>query len=802
MFKNYLKTAFRNLSRNKSYTAINVFGLGAGIAICLILFLIVQFESSFDNFHKKKDRIYRVLTEFKDPSGDNFSAGVPFPLPAALRNDFPQLDKVSSVYADENTLLTIMDEKNKKPINKFKEEKGVFFTEPPFFDIFDFTWIEGNPQSINEPNTAALTEETAEKYFGSWKNAIGKTIKRNNKKLLKITGILANPPANTDFQFKVVISNKTSNNYNSDDWVTVSSSQECYVLLPQNLSAENFNKLFPAFVKKYRPAERQAATMQVLQSIKEVHYDSAAGNFLGRAISRELIRTLKLIGLFILLIACVNFINLSTAQSVNRAKEVSIRKVLGSNRSQLSVQFLSETALITAGGSVIAVLIVITSLPYMKSVLDLPLSFSITKNPGLLLFIFLTALAVIILAGFYPSLVLSGFNPVTALKSKVNAGSTKGLSLRRGLVVTQFIIAQALIIGTIIIVKQMNYFQNASLGFDKEAMLTIPIPADSLGRSKINYLKTSLLQRPEIRNVSFSFAPPTNPGGWYADFKFNHSPKNTDFAANLKWADEDYLNTYKLQLVAGRNYKKGDTAKEVLVNEELLKELGITNPPEALNKEIDMWDGKIKVLIAGVIKDFHSQSLQEAIPPVIIGNLTDVYRTINIKVKQQNIQQTISSIEKLWTATYPDYVFEYKFLDETIASLYKQEKQLSQLYKIFAGIAIFLSCLGLYGLASFMAVQRIKEVGIRKVLGATVQNVIYLFSREFIILISIAFIIATPIAWYFMHQWLQDFAYRSEISWWIFIIGGAASLFIALITVGFQAIKAAVANPVKSLRTE
>jgi ABC-type antimicrobial peptide transport system permease subunit len=409
---------------------------------------------------------------------------------------------------------------------------------------------------------------------------------------------------------------------------------------------------------------------------------------------------------------------------------------------------------------------------------------------------------VIILAGFYPSIVLSRFNPVTALKSKFNARSIKGISLRRGLVVTQFIIAQALIIGTIIIVKQMNYFQNASLGFDKEAMLTVPFPSDSVGRSKIDFLKTSLLQKAEIQNVSFSFTPPTNPGSWYSDFKFNRSGKNTDFPANLKWADDDYLNTYKLQLIAGRNYKKGDTANEVLVNEELLKKLGITNPQEALDKEIDMWDGQIKAAIVGVIKDFHSQSLQEAIAPVIIGNLRDVYRTINIKVQQQNIPQTIAFIEKLWTSTYPDYVFEYQFLDERIANLYKQEKQLSQLYKIFAGIAIFLSCLGLYGLASFMAVQRIKEVGIRKVLGATVQNVIYLFSKEFIILIAIAFVIASPIAWYFMHQWLQDFAYPIDISWTIFMLGGIVSLLIALITVSSQAIKAALSNPVKSLRTE
>ncbi len=372
--------------------------------------------------------------------------------------------------------------------------------------------------------------------------------------------------------------------------------------MPKNLSPGNLNKLFPAFVKKYRPEERVGTTGQVLQSIKEVHYDSASGNFLGRAISKELIGTIKLIALFILLIACVNFINLSTAQSINRAREVSIRKVLGSNKRQLSFQFLSETTLITLGAVVIAILLVIVSLPFIRSVLDLPLSFSISQNPQIVFFILGITIAVILLSGFYPSLVLSKFNPVTALKSKFNAGRTKGISLRRGLVVMQFVIAQALIIGTFIIVKQMNYFQNASLGYDKEAIITVPIPYDSVSRTKIDALKASLLQRSEIKNVSFSFAPPSNDGNWYSDFKFNNSTKNTEFAANLKWADADYIPTYKLLLVAGRNYVKADTATEVVVNEELVKSLGITNPQDAINKEINMWDGQVKATMVGVIK--------------------------------------------------------------------------------------------------------------------------------------------------------------------------------------------------------
>ncbi len=781
---------------------INVVGLGVGIAICLMIFIIIQFETSFDNFHNKKVRVYRVLTEFRDPSGNSFNAGVPFPLPATLRQDFPQLEKVAAIYADNNTLLSMMDDDQKQLLKKFKEEDGVFFTEPSFFEIFDFEWLYGDPvTALSDPLSIVLTKEIAEKYFGSWKSAVGKTIKRNNKKLLKVTGILATIPLNTDFQFKAIAPYQTFITP-SEDWATVNGNNVCFVLLPENLSPYDINKLFPAFVKKYRPEERVANTGQLLQPLDEIHYDEESGNFQERAISKELISTIKLIAIFILLIACVNFINLATAQSVNRAKEVGIRKVLGSNKAQLGIQFLSETILITIAAVSFAVIMVIISLPFIRSVLDLPLSFSILNDPQLLIFLAGIAVVVIFLSGIYPSIILSGYNPVTALKSKIVAGSTKGVSVRRTLVVIQFVIAQALIIGTIIIVKQMNYFQNASLGYDKEAIITVPIPNDSLGRSEIDALKATLLQRPEIKNVSFSFAPPSNDGNWYSDFKFNNSSKNTEFAANLKWADADYVATYKLPLVAGRNYVKADTATEMLVNEELVKSLGITNPAEAIGKEINMWDGQVKASIVGVIKNFNSQSLQEGMTPIIIGNYKATYGLINLKLQQQNMQQTLAYVEKLWSQTYPNHVYEYQFIDEIIANFYRQEKQLSQLYKIFAVIAIFLSCLGLYGLASFMAVQRIKEVGIRKVLGATVQNVVYLFTKEFIGLIAIAFLIATPLAWYFMNEWLQDFAYRIDISWWIFLVAGLLSLLIALITVSSQAIKAALTNPVKNLRTE
>jgi ABC-type antimicrobial peptide transport system permease subunit len=377
-----------------------------------------------------------------------------------------------------------------------------------------------------------------------------------------------------------------------------------------------------------------------------------------------------------------------------------------------------------------------------------------------------------------------------------------GISLRRALVILQFAIAHILIIGMFIVVSQMNFFRNASLGFDKAAIINLPLPGDSTSKTKIDYVRNQLLANTNITNVSFSFTSPSSESNWNSDFKFNHSPKTTDFSANLKWADAEYFKTFNLQFVAGHPYSAGDTVREFVVNETLLRKLGIRNPQDAIGKEINFWNGGKVANIVGVIKDFNSYSLREPMAPVVLSTWRDVYQTINIKIKPNSEKTVLPYIEKIWTSTYPDYVYNYEFLDQTIKNFYKQEDQLSQLYKIFAGIAIFISCLGIYGLVSFMAVQRTKEVGIRKVLGASARNIIYLLSKEFTILIIIAFVISAPIAYFIMHKWLQNYTYRIPLSASIFILAIISSIVIAWITVAHRAIKAAMANPVRSLRTE
>jgi len=812
MFKNYFKIARRNLVRNKSYAAINITGLAVGIAVCMIIFIIIQFQTSFDNFHEKKDRTYRMLTEFQyEGSGDiNYKTAIPFPMPVGLKTAFPQIEQVAPIFASHDDQLLIVDN-NGNTEKDFKEQHGVFYIAPSFFKIFDFPLLAGSYASLKDPNNVFLTKETAEKYFGDWKTAMGRTIKlqmggymfEHGVDVLKVSGILATIPANTDFQLKVVVSYGTgfTGDYlsKSTDWDGNVGGFGCYILLPPNTSADNFNQQLRAYCRKM---ESPGNGSHFIQPLNAVHYDTRVGNYSNNTISHQLLNVLWLIAAFILLIACVNFVNLSTAQAVNRAKEVGVRKVLGSSKSQLQIQFIVETFLIVTSAVVLASFITMLALHSVGQLLELSLSFNIFTNPAIILFLLAVTIVVTALAGFYPSVVLSRFNPVNALKSKLTS-NTQGISLRRGLVVFQFIIAQALIIGTLIIVKQMDYFMNQPLGFDKDAIINVPFRVDSVRLSKLGYLKNQLLTVNGVQNVSFSSNTPVENGtDLWSIIKYNHAVKQTDFQVITKFADNEYVPTYKLPLIAGRNLLPSDTTKEFLVNESMVKSLGLKNPEDILNKPMTTWHDQIKGTVVGVLKDFNDRSFRNDLAPLLITTDIAMYNQVGIKLATTNMSSTMQSVKKVFDKTFPDFVFEYKFLDDKIASFYKQENQLSALYKIFAAIAIFLSCLGLYGLASFMAVQRIKEVGIRKVLGATAGSIVYLFSKEFIILITIAFTIAAPIAWYYMHQWLQAYAYRINISWWLFAAAGLVAIIIALATISFQAVKAAIANPVKSLRSE
>ena len=797
MILNYCKVAWRNLIRNKSYVLINIAGLSIGIAACLLIFLIIRFETSFDNFHANEKNIYRVSSVFNDEGKIDYSMGNSFPVANGLRIDFPQLKNVASIYSISGNQVTVLDSTQTE--NKKFLEEGLFFAEPQFFKIFNFPWIAGDPATaLSEPNSAALTQKTAEKYFGDWKSALGKTIKVGTKTICKITGIIKDPPANTDFPLQIVVSFISSKNATSTDWVTSLSDLNTYVVLPSGESEAAFNASLNAFAKKHKPAE-YAKDGFILQPLNTIHSDAKFGNYNKHTFSKGLITALTIIGLFLLVIACVNFINLATAQALKRSKEVGVRKVLGSDRKQLIFQFLTETFLISIIALALAVCIAIIFLPMLNQLLEA--SIAMIFNLKLIGFIALLLVAVTILSGFYPAIMLSGFSPITALKNKI-ANHTGSFSLRKALVVLQFTIAQALIIGTLVIVGQMNFFKNAPMGFDKDAVVTVPVPGDSLSRTKLDGLKNDLLQQSGIQNLSYSMYVPAEKGHWETDFKFDNSAKRTSFSADIKLADVDYFKMYKMPFVAGRSYRESDTVNEIVVNETLVHKLGFTNPEDALGKTIAFNDPEWKAPIVGVVKDFHSYSFEDPIQPVISAPRKKSYQVMNIKIEASKTPQVLATIEKFWKTSFPNSVYKYQFLDDKINSYYKEESKLSTLYQIFAGIAIFISCLGLYGLVSFMAEQRKKEVGIRKVLGATVSNIVYLFSKEFAVLMMIAFLIAAPLAYYFMHQWLQNYAYRIDLGLGIFLITIFISIILLLISIGYRAIQAAIANPVKNLRTE
>lgn len=799
MFKTYLKTAIRNLQRNKSNAFINIAGLVVGLAAFLLIFLVIQYENSFDQFHTNKDQLYRVVRIGRNPENREYRPGVPFPVTQALRNDLSQLKNESAIYCDNHVPVMIPAEDGHL-LKKFNEQK-VFCAEPQFFQMFDFSLAAGNMQTaLNDINTVILTKDIAIKYFGDWQNVIGKSIKLYGEQM-KVTGILNNPPVNTDFPLSVVVSYATLLKYSDpNDWGSISDANYCFVQLNKGTSPAQLSNAIDNFTDRHIKPVNPGYTL-ALEPLNEIHFDSRYGNFNGTTFSKDLILGLSIIGLFLLIIACVNFINITTAQAVNRAREVGVRKVLGSNRSQLIFQFLGETGITTLLALIGSIVLVFTCLPFINNLLEIHISFADLFNAEFVSFIVIAFIIVTFLSGFYPALILSGFKSVNVLKSNVLT-NTKGISLRRILVVFQFVIAQALIIGTLVVASQMDYFRNADMGFNKNAIINASFPGDSLSKTKIDFLYNELSKVNGVKNVSFSSFAPSEGGGWYSDLRKENNlhSKEPDMIVSMKPADTSYFRVYNLQLVAGRIYFPSDTMREFVVNETIAKGLGFTDVSKAVGTMINV-SGK-DAPIVGVVKDFHANSLRDKIGNVVLTSLKNAYGLANIQIDMNKSQSVIAALQNTWNKYYPDYVFEYSFIDQSIADYYKQENQLSALYKIFSGIAIFISCLGLYGLISFMAVQRRKEIGIRKVLGAPVRDLVIMLSKEFSILIAIAFLIAAPVAWYFMNQWLQQYSYHIVMGVGFFIVTIICSLIIAWLSVGYTAIKAALANPVKSLRSE
>ncbi len=792
MLRTYFVTAIRNLQRHRAYALMNAAGLTLGMACALAIYLIIRFETSFDAHYPHGDRLFKILTEEGREGERGVTQASPGPLGELLASRFPFVEKQTTILYRWSGLFTIRDGDK---IGKFQEERGVAHVDPVFCEMFDVRFLHGDASSLSRPDALVLTETQAKKFFGTT-DPIGKVVRFDNSADLIVTGVIADFPANTDFQFTSLLSFERLRQSDAwiFDWGGLSSNVQTYILLREGVTASQAEIQWIGVSDELRK-DALDKHRYLLQPVQDIHFSEEAGNNLGRTTSWGTILALSLIGVFLILTACINFVNMATAQAVNRAREVGVRKALGALRRQLVTAFLVETHVLVAASAVVAIGILEVMGVFIARALEIQTDLVVRDVEAAGVVVSLV-LVVSLLAGVYPAFVLSRFLPVTALQGKARSG---GLFLRRSLVVMQFAISQMLMIGTLVVVMQMDFLQDRDMGFVKDGVVVLPLPDNDV--LKQNALKTRLTSHSGVENVSFSYSSAISGNVWTANVGYFTKGHKEQMISALKFADADYADVYGLRFLAGRNLTAGDTIREFLVNESFLKEIGILSPQDAIGQMLQL-QRRGPLPIVGVVADFHATSLHEPIAPVLISTRTDRYQEVSVRLHTVDIGEIMKVMEDEWNAVFPDHVFEATFLDERIASLYEQESRALFLSKIFAGIAIVIGCIGLLGLVSFLVAQKTKEIGIRKVLGATVTDIASMFSREFVVLILIAFAIAAPAAYLTMQSWLDNFAYRISLGAGLFIIVIAGSVGIAGLSVGYRVLRAATANPVESLRYE
>lgn len=803
MYKNYLKVAYRNLIKKKAYSFINISGLALGIACCVLIFMFVRDEMSYDNYHTKGDRIYRLIHGELAADG---STPYPFwvwnnaPVGPALKDDFPEIDKVVQFSGRSDILLTYGD--------KMYQEDGVFFMDSTAFDVFSWKLLKGNPKTaLAAPYSIVLTETTARKYFGN-EDPIGKTLKgsesagRSNAGDYTVTGVMEDVPLNSHFRFNALLSLNTfrkSIPQVFSEWGYVDF--YTYFLVNDKFNEAAFNKKIPAFVARHIKDPNWRYTIKI-EPLKDMYLRTTADRQPGETGSLSNIYVFSIIGVFILVIAMINFMNLATARSLERGKEVGIRKSIGAYRSSLISQFLGESFLIVFLSTMLAFLIVLFALPYMKDFTGKELNIQNFITWQSISIFVLLMFFIGFLSGSYPALVLSGFNPVLILKG-VSGSTGNGATLRKGLVVFQFSLSIALIAGTIIVYHQMNHILDKDLGFDREQMLVLDYNYDNVVNAKSEVLKAELEKNPQVVSVAFSRSVP---GSYYP-----HAGTEIETPdGELKMMGQpifqvglDFVTHFGLHLIAGRAYSReypSDSSKALIINEAAAQQYGYTNPADIVGKKFRQW-GREGVVI-GVVKNFNFTSLHQNIEPLTLPFEAYASRYATVKIKAENISKTIGNIGEVWKSIVPHRPFLYSFLDDDFNRQYKSDFMFRRLFTTFSCLAIFIAYLGLLGLATYTAQLRTKEIGIRKVLGADVKQIVGLLSADFIKLVIIAIVIATPISWYAMNKWLEGFAYRMDIQPWVFILAGCVALFIAAFTISFQSLKSALMNPVASLKSE
>jgi len=791
MFRNYFKTAWNNLGKHRLFTGLNVFGLATGMACSILIFLWVTDELSFDKFNPDVDRIYRVI----DKIGNEETAVVPPSLAYAIKAEIPAIENATRV-ASIQKMITV-------GIKKF-DEKNIYYADSNFLQIFNYPLLQGNTATVlSSPNSVVLTEATAKKYFGSVEAATGKTIYIDNDirgTNLTVTGVLKNIPSNSHLQPDMLIPMELYDKVSNPDGAWNNFDVYTYFLLkdavkPTAVNLNNITRQLNAILKRHNPIQASL----FIQPLADIHLHShylldvpGQGNY-------QYVKIFALAAIFIIIIACINFMNLATAVSGQRAKEVGLRKTVGALRSQLIIQFIAESLLLSFISLLLSVLLVYLLLPLFNELASKRILFNPFK-PGV--FISLVSIAVItgLLSGSYPAFFLSSFNPVKALKGAKLLRSNKSF-LRNGLVVLQFSVSVILIISTLVIYRQLQYIQSRDIGFNKENLLYMKMPEVGDLKNNKDAMRAALAQYPDISNYTFTDQLPANLGSGSL-LTWRDMPPGTQVIAYRLRVDENFVNTFGMQMVAGRFFSKDfeDNDNGYVVNETALKVMKL-NINNAIGKKISISLEDKEMPIIGVVKDFNFKPVQQPVEPLVMKtNFSGGY--VVMRTTPANIQKVIGTLQKSFKNVYGDYPFIYGFINNDLEKLYVTEVRMEKLFNIFSILSIVISCLGLFGLATFATQQRIKEIGIRKVLGASEAGIMALLSKDFIQLVAISFVVAFPVAWWAMTKWLQSFAYRINISWWLFVIAGLAAMIVAFFTISFQTVKAAMTNPVKNLRTE
>jgi putative ABC transport system permease protein len=795
MIKNYIKIAFRNLWRHKSFSLINIIGLAVGMTACFLIFIYVNFELSYDKFNQNFDQVYRLNTDIKSPQEVLHWSSASAPMGPALQQDYPEDVKENARVFQSGFLMVNGDKKF--------QENNLAFTDPALLKIFTFPFIKGNPNTaLSAPFDVVLTESMAKKYFGS-NDIIGKSILMDGKHPLIITGVMKDVPLNSHINFDMLISASTMEKLkmiNMQEWGNFSN--YTYLLLPKGFDAAKLQAKLPSFIYRHITDDQRNHGYNYtlfIEPLKDIYMDTFRGAEVNGSITN--VYAFSIVAIFILLIACINFVNLTTARASERAKEVGIRKVVGAFKNQLAIQFLGESVIISLVAFVFAFALSFLLLPLFNELAGKTVSQSIFDH-GYIFILFGISLSIGLLAGIYPSFVLTSFSITSVLKGRFST-SVRGIFLRKGLVVLQFTISIVLIVGTIIVYNQLNYMRNQSLGFNKDQMVVIDFSGDSVIQSQAKAFKNELQQVNGVISVSGSSNTPGNgnPVG-YSQVE-NHSGSMQSMNLNLYDIDYDFIPQYGLKLVAGRAFSTAftsDSTKAFIINETAAKSLGYLRPDEAIGKRFSQW-GRTGQIV-GVVKDFHFESLQQNIKEMDLRINPRNINVFTVKIKGGNIPNTIAALQSKWKTLASQRPFSYSFLDDSFNKQYVNEDRFGKMFMYFSFLAIMISCLGLLGLASYSTLQRTREIGIRKVLGASVPGIVNMLSKEFLLLVIISALIAFPIAWIGMHSWLKDFAYRISIGWWVFAVAGILACFIAIVTISFQAIRAAMANPVLSLRSE